>query len=165
MCALHRIWCECGVQQQAHVMSFLCTGRCGVSRKRKAVASTKTRRDYAVSAPGRMVEEVGGLVFDRDSCASAVLGFVSHCACPFRACLSATLEFPHHFFSSPGPRNVQCPCKNLFAYSLTFSEFEKQIPSLLFLVQSMPLNMDMKMIPSVNFSGSMFRFSQIIWIC
>ena len=32
------------------------------------------------------------LVFDRDCCASAVLGFVSHCACPFRACLSATLE-------------------------------------------------------------------------
>ena len=22
---------------------------------------------------------------------------------------------PHHFFSSPGPRNVQCPCKNLFS--------------------------------------------------
>ena len=22
---------------------------------------------------------------------------------------------PYHFFSSPGPRNVQCPCKNIFA--------------------------------------------------
>ena len=32
------------------------------------------------------------LVFDRDCCASAVLGFVSPCACPFRACLSVALE-------------------------------------------------------------------------
>ena len=39
VCAQHRIWCECGVLQQSHVMSFLCMGRCGVSRKRKAVAS------------------------------------------------------------------------------------------------------------------------------
>ena len=27
-------------------------------------------------------------------------------------------QFPYHFFSSPGPRNVQCPCENLFAYVL-----------------------------------------------
>ena len=56
-------------------MSFLCMGRCGVSRKRKAVASHKTRRDYPVSAPRRMVGEVGGLVFDRQCCASAVVVF------------------------------------------------------------------------------------------
>ena len=45
VCALHRIRCECGVQQQSHVMSFLCMGRCGVSRKRKAVASQPEGRD------------------------------------------------------------------------------------------------------------------------
>ena len=52
-------------------------------------------------------------------------------------------------------------CENLFAYSLTFSEFEIQIPSFLFNVQSMSLNIDMKMIRSVNFSGSMFLFCKL----
>ena len=39
VCALHRIWCKCGVQQQSRVMSFLCMGRCGASRWRKAFTS------------------------------------------------------------------------------------------------------------------------------
>ena len=71
---------------------------------------------------------------------------------------------PYHFFSSPGPRNVQCPCENLFAYSLTSSEFEIQIPSFPFIVQTMSLNTDMKMIRSVIFSGSVFRFRKSFWI-
>ena len=29
-------------------------------------------------------------------------------------------QFPYHFFSSPRPKNVQCPCENFFAYALTF---------------------------------------------
>ena len=45
-----------------------------------------------------------------------------------------------------------------------FCEFEKQISSFPFFVQSMSLNIDMKMIPSVNLSGSMFRFRKSLWI-
>ena len=64
--------------------------------------------------------------------------------------------FPYHHSSSPGPKNVQCPCENFFAYVLTLSEFEIQISSFLFCVQSISLNIDMKMIRSVNLSGSIF---------
>ena len=71
---------------------------------------------------------------------------------------------PHHFISSPKPRNVQCPCKNLFAWSLTFSEFEIQMPSCPLSVQSMSSNIDMKMIRSVHFSGLMFLFRRSSWI-
>ena len=39
VCALHRIWCKSGVQQQSRVMSFSCMGRCGESRWRKAFTS------------------------------------------------------------------------------------------------------------------------------
>ena len=53
---------------------------------------------------------------------------------------------PYHLLRSPRPRNVQCPCENLFAYSLTFYEFKIQIPSFPLLAQSMSLNVDMKMI-------------------
>ena len=34
------------------------------------------------------------------------------------------LRVPHHSFSSPRPRNVQCPRENLFAWFLTCKEFE-----------------------------------------
>ena len=72
-------------------------------------------------------------------------------------------------FLSRGSRIVKCPCKNLFANSMTFSKFEIQIPSFPSVVQSMSLYIDMKMIRSVNFSGSMFlsrKSSEIFWrIC
>ena len=67
-------------------------------------------------------------------------------------------------FLSPGPRNVQCPSENLFVYSLTFSEFEIQIQPFPFIVQSMSFDIDMQMIQSVNFLGSMFRFRKSFWI-
>ena len=40
---------------------------------------------------------------------------------------------PYHFISSPGPRNVQCPCENLFAYSLTCLNSEYRFSHFLFL--------------------------------
>ena len=43
------------------------------------------------------------------------------------------LHLPCHFFSSPGPRNLQCTCENFFAYVLTFCEVEIQISSFPFL--------------------------------
>ena len=42
--------------------------------------------------PGRSVGEVGGRFEKRRLRATSVLSFVSHSACPFRACLCATLE-------------------------------------------------------------------------
>ena len=45
VCALHRIWCECGVQQQSHVLYFLCMERCGESWWQKALASQPQGRD------------------------------------------------------------------------------------------------------------------------
>ena len=48
--------------------------------------------------------------------------------------------------------------------SLTCSELEIQNPSFPFLVQPMSLNIDMKMIRSVNSSGSMFRCCKLCWI-
>ena len=68
----------------------------------------------------------------------------------------------YHFFSSPGQRHDQCPCENPFAYSLTFSEFEIQIASFPVFVQSMSLNIDMEMIPTVNFSRFNVPLSWII---
>ena len=40
---------------------------------------------------------------------------------------------PYHFISSPGPRNVQCPCENLFAYSFTCLNSEYRFSHFLFL--------------------------------
>ena len=41
------------------------------------------------------------------------------------SCISSSANtLPYHFFSSPGPQNVQCHRENLFSYFLTFSEFE-----------------------------------------
>ena len=42
-----------------------------------------------------------------------------HFHCPFWS-----WESPYNFSSDPGPRNVQCPCKNFMAQSLTSSAFE-----------------------------------------
>ena len=55
-------------------------------------------------------------------------------------------------------------CLGIFAYSLTSSGFEKQIPSFPCLVQSMSLNIDMKTIRPVNSSGFMFRSCKLFWI-
>ena len=88
---------------------------------------------------------------------------LSGCRVPFSfRCVGVLEKVPYHFFSSPRPRSVQCPRENLFAYFLTFSEFAIQIPSFPFLVQSMSLNIDMKMIQSVNFLRFNVPFSQII---
>ena len=67
------------------------------------------------------------------------------------------LRVPYRFISSPGPRNVQSPRENLFAYFLTFSEFETHCSEFPLFVHSMSLNIDMKMIRSSKSSGSMFR--------
>ena len=56
-----------------------------------------------------------------------------------------------YFFSSPGPRNVQCPCEN------PCSEFEIHISEFPFFVHSMLLNIDMKMIGSSISTSSIFR--------
>ena len=69
------------------------------------------------------------------------------------------------FSSLPGSRNVQCPCENLSARALTFSEFEIQFSSFPFIVQSMSLNTGMKMIRSPNCSGSILRSCRSFWIC
>ena len=55
-------------------------------------------------------------------------------------------------------------CLGIFAYSLTSSGFEKQIPSFPRLDQSMSLNIDMKTIQPVNSSGLMFRSCKLFWI-
>ena len=73
---------------------------------------------------------------------------------------------PYHFFSSPAPSNVQCPCENLFTYSLTFSDSKYKFHHVLFMSNKlMSLNIDdMKTIRSVSFSGSIFRFRKSCWI-
>ena len=48
--------------------------------------------------------------------------------------------------------NVQCPCENFIAYSVTFSAFEKEFSSFYRFDQSMSLNIDMKRIQSSNTS-------------
>ena len=73
-------------------------------------------------------------------------------------------DVPYHFFSDPRLRNVQCPGEDLFAKFLIFCAFGTQISSLPFLVQSMSLNIDMKMIRSVNSSGSMLFLFKSRWI-
>ena len=63
VCALHKIWCECGVQQLSRVTSFLCMGRCKASRWRKTHASLPSGRDACrrthhtvLYAPGALVQ-------------------------------------------------------------------------------------------------------------
>ena len=58
------------------------------------------------------------------------------------------------FLSDPGPRNDQCPCGNLRAYPATVKEFAIHKSLFSSLLQTMSLNTDMKMIRSVNCSGS-----------
>ena len=65
-------------------------------------------------------------------------------------------------FSSQRPSYVQCPRENLFAYFITFSEFEIHCSEFPLLFHSMSLSMDMKMIhPS---SGSKLRPCKSSWI-
>ena len=65
-----------------------------MTRRRRSVVEAREhgRRGDEGQRGGTWGQAHKTLVFDRDCCASAVLGFVSHSACPFRACLSATLE-------------------------------------------------------------------------
>ena len=85
---------------------------------------------------------------------SAIL---SHSPCG----LSALIEY--HFFSEPRPRNDHCPAPNLFAYR----ETSRALDSHSFLLSSDPhemsLNIDMKMIRPVNFSGVTLTLNSYSW--
>ena len=99
VCALHRIWCKCGVQQQSHVMSFLCMGRCGVSRWRKAVASQPSGRDPR-SRTYRTVSPPPGAIVQRRSRALRPYSSRIPWACVVRAC---------HSLLAPHPRALTLP--------------------------------------------------------
>ena len=58
------------------------------------------------------------------------------------------------FFS--GCQDCQCPSLNFEAYSLIFLEVRAQESSLSFLSSSKSLNIDMKIVRSLNFWGAMF---------
>ena len=58
---------------------------------------------------------------------------------------------PYNLLSSPGQKNVQCPCKNFFACVLT------SLNLIVFPLQSMSLNIDMNVIRSVNTWDLVFR--------
>ena len=64
---------------------------------------------------------------------------------------SALIEY--HFFSEPGPRNDHCHVLNLFVYRGTRLAFDKHYFSLSLDPQEMSLNIDMKTILPVKFSG------------
>ena len=64
---------------------------------------------------------------------------------------SSLIEY--HFFSEPGPRNDQCPIPNLFAFRETRLAFDSHSFSLSFAHHEMSLNIDMKIILPVEFSG------------
>ena len=72
---------------------------------------------------------------------------LSHSACG----LSALVEY--HFFSEPRPRNDHCPARNLYAYRETRLAFDSHSILLSFDPHEMSLNIDMKMILPVKFSG------------
>ena len=66
-------------------------------------------------------------------------------------------RIPYHVFSSSGPRNVQWTLRESLRIHIDFFyEFERQISSFPLRVQSMSLNIDMKIIRSPKSSGSIF---------
>ena len=68
-----------------------------------------------------------------------------------------------HFFSNPGPRNDHCPALNLFAKRETSWAFDLHSFSLSFDPHQMSLNIDMKMIRPVNFSGVTLNLDSNSW--
>ena len=69
-----------------------------------------------------------------------------------------------HFSWSHGPRNDQCPRENLFAWLLTCSEFSKYHFLNFFFVQSMSLNIDMKIFRPSKCLDSTFWSCRFFWI-
>ena len=67
--------------------------------------------------------------------------------------LVGTSLIEYHFFSEPRPRNDHCPAGNLFAYRETRLALDSQSFSLSFDPHEMSLNIDMKIILLVKFSG------------
>ena len=61
---------------------------------------------------------------------------------------------PYHFFSDPRPRNDQCPCANLLAFSFTIWKVAIHNASFPFSLLAMSLYIDMKMIRPGSCSGS-----------
>ena len=82
--------------------------------------------------------------FSNNNILSAIL---SHSLCG----LSSLIEY--HFFSEPGPINDHCPFPNLFAKRETRLAFDMHSFSLSLDPQEMSLNIDMKIILPVKFSG------------
>ena len=82
---------------------------------------------------------------------SAIL---SHSPCG----LSSRIEYP--FFSEPGPRNDHCPVPNLLAYRETRLAFDSHSALLSLDPYEMSLNIDMKMILPVKFSGVSFNLNR-----
>ena len=82
--------------------------------------------------------------------------------CPIHTCgLSALTEY--HFFSEPGPRNDHCPVPNLFAYRETSRAFDSHSFSLSIDHHEMSLNIDMKIILPVKFSGVSSNLNSNSW--
>ena len=75
---------------------------------------------------------------------SAIL---SHALCG----LSSLIEY--HFFSEPGPRNDHCPAPNLLANRETSLAFDSHSIFLSLDHHEVSLNIDMKIILPVTFSG------------
>ena len=75
--------------------------------------------------------------------------------------LSSLIEY--HFFSDPGPRNDRCPFPNLFAYRETSRAFDSHSFLLSLDHHEMSLNIDMKMIRPVNFSGVTLNLDSSSW--
>ena len=97
---------------------------------------------------GLVAREIGHpLSANSNNIPSAVL-FHSPCG------LSSLIE--DHFFSEPGPRKNQCPAPNLLAYIETSRAFDSHSFSLFFDSLEMLLNIKMKIILPVKFSGLSF---------
>ena len=66
--------------------------------------------------------------------------------------------------SDPGPKNDHCPAQNLFANRETSWAFDSQSFLLSFDLLDMSLNIDMKIIRPVKFSGVSPNFNSTSWI-
>ena len=81
-----------------------------------------------------------------------VMSSATRFRCP--SCLKVCV--PNHFSSHPGPRNDQCPFGNHHAHSRTDAEVSTHSDSFFSSLHTMSLYIDMKMIRSVNCSGTQF---------
>ena len=83
--------------------------------------------------------------------------WVSHSPC------GRSLLIEYHFFSDPGPRNDHCPAPNLFAKRETSWAFDSHSFLLSLDHHEMSLNINMKMIRPVNFSGVTLNLKSNSW--